>query len=298
MVGKSKCTPEDRKDTCLIGAHFSITKGLDSALYEAKDYHCNALQIFTKNALTWKERTLSSEEIDLFEQAKATTGIKEIASHASYLINLSSYEKKKYAMSCRGLTLELSRCSLLNIPYVVLHPGSHMGHGEKEGINRIAESLNNIFSETTDLRTRLLLETTAGQGSGIGHTIEQLASIMDKIENKDRVGVCLDTCHIFAAGFDIRTSATYRKTINLFDSIVGLDHLYLIHLNDSKKKLGSRIDRHEHIGMGFIGLEAFELFMNDDRFKDIPKIIETPKEQGGKDWDRINLERLRALVFA
>ena len=281
-----------------MGAHFSIAGGLDKALYEAHIYRCNALQIFTKNAMTWKERTLSAKEIDLFEQAKAKTGIKEIASHASYLINLASKEKKKHVMSCRGLKQEFIRSSMLDISYVVLHPGSHMGIGEEEGVNLIADSINNIFSETPDLQTRLLLETTAGQGSSLGHTFEQLASIMDKVENRDRIGVCLDTSHVFAAGFDIRTTPAYSKTLKLFDSIIGLGQLYLIHLNDSKKELGSRVDRHEHIGKGLIGLKAFELFMNDDRFSNIPKIIETPKEQGEKDWDRINLEQLRSLVSA
>jgi deoxyribonuclease-4 len=287
-----------RYEPLLLGAHFSIAKGLDNALYEAKSYHCNTLQIFTKNAMTWKERTPSPIEINLFEQAKEKTGIEKIASHASYLINLATKDKKKHALSIRGLKLEFTRSSILGIPCVVLHPGSHMGIGEKEGINLIADNINTVFSKTPDLKTRLLLETTAGQGSSLGHTFEQLASIMDKVENRDRIGVCLDASHIFAAGFDIRTAPAYRKTLKLFDSIIGLDHLYLIHLNDSKKELGSRIDRHEHIGKGFIGLKAFELFMNDERFSNIPKIIETPKEQGGKGWDRINLEKLRSLVSA
>ncbi len=280
----------------LLGAHFSIAKGLHNALYEAKSYKCNTVQIFTKNANTWKERRLTQDEIDLFDQARTKTGISIIASHTSYLINLATYEKKKHAMSCMALKEELVRSSILNIPFVVLHPGSHMGSGEKEGICRIAASINEIFEENPDITTRLLLETTAGQGSSIGHTFEQLESVMDKIENRDSVGICLDTCHIFAAGYDIRTAASYRKTIDNFDKIIGFQHLFLIHLNDSRKDLGSRVDRHEHIGKGFIGLKAFELFMNDKRFKDIPKIIETPKQKKGKDLDKENLERLRTLV--
>jgi deoxyribonuclease-4 len=148
----------------------------------------------------------------------------------------------------------------------------------------------------SDLKTCLLLETTAGQGSSVGHTFEQLASIMDKVEKKDAVGFCLDTSHIFAAGYDIRTPSAYQKTINIFDAIAGLEHLYLIHLNDSKKELGSRVDRHEHIGQGCIGLKAFELFMNDHRLNDIPKVIETPKQHDGKDYDKINLSTLKGLV--
>lgn len=280
----------------LLGAHFSIAKGLHNALYEAKSYKCNTVQIFTKNANTWKERRLTQDEIDLFDQARTKTGISVIASHTSYLINLATYEKKKHAMSCMALKEELVRSSILNIPFVVLHPGSHMGSGEKEGICRIAASINEIFEENPDITTRLLLETTAGQGSSIGHTFEQLESVIDKLENRESVGICLDTCHIFAAGYDIRTAASYRKTIDNFDKIIGFQHLFLIHLNDSRKDLGSRVDRHEHIGKGFIGLKAFELFMNDKRFKDIPKIIETPKQKKGKDWDKENLERLRTLV--
>lgn len=179
----------------LLGAHFSIAKGLHNALYEAKSYKCNTVQIFTKNANTWKERRLSQDEIDLFDQARTKTGISAIASHTSYLINLATYEKKKHAMSCMALKEELVRSSILNIPFVVLHPGSHMGSGEKEGICRIAASINEIFAENPDITTRLLLETTAGQGSSIGHTFEQLESVMDKIENRDSVGI-LSLIHI------------------------------------------------------------------------------------------------------
>ena len=214
----------------LIGAHFSIAKGLHDALFTAKSYGCPTLQIFTKNATTWKERNLSSAEIDLFEQAKTETGIKEIASHTSYLINLASPEKKKHAMSCSALKQEIIRSSKLGIPYVVLHPGFLMGSHEQEGIRRIAENINSIFDAIHSTTSRLLFETTAGQGSGVGHTFEQLAAIIDRVEDKDRVGVCIDTCHIFAAGYDIRNNRSYRKTIRTFDSTIGLQHLSLIHI--------------------------------------------------------------------
>lgn len=281
---------------CLLGAHFSIAKGLHDALFTAKSYGCPTLQIFTKNAHTWKEKNLSSAEIDLFEQAKIETGIKEIASHTSYLINLASPEKKKHTMSCSALKQEIIRSSKLGIPYVVLHPGSLMGSLEQEGIRRIAENINSIFAAIPSKTSRLLFETTAGQGSGVGHTFEQLAAIIDRIEAKDRIGVCIDTCHMFAAGYDIRNNRSYRKTIRALDSIIGLQHLYLIHLNDSKKGVDSRVDRHEHIGHGAIGLKAFELFMNDKRFRNIPKIIETPKGKGDDAWDQVNLELLRGLI--
>lgn len=281
----------------ILGAHLSIAKGLHTAIYEAEKLNCNALQIFTKNAATWKEKRVTPDDIDLFKLAMKETGIKQIASHTSYLINLAATDKKKHAMSRKALHDELIRSSFLGIPYVVLHPGSHMGSGEQKGIEQISDSINEIFSGIPDLNTRLLLETTAGQGSGIGHSFEQIASILEKIENINKAGVCLDTCHIFAAGYDIRTGEVYNETIKIFDEIIGLQQLYLMHLNDSKKELGSRVDRHEQIGKGFIGLKAFELIMNDNRLRNIPKIIETPKGKEGNKMDRINLDTLVGLIY-
>ena len=291
--------PVTRKPTPrepLLGAHFSIAKGLHNALLEAVAYRCNTLQMFTKNATTWKERILSDEEIRRFRQTSTETGIKVIASHTSYLINLAAVEKKKHTLALNALTHELIRCARLCIPLVVLHPGAHMGKGEEAGMMQITESINTLLDRTSDMRTRLLLETTAGQGSGLGHSFDQLAWMLKRIKHRERIGVCLDTCHIFAAGYDIRTKETYRNTIKQFDSLIGIEQICLIHLNDSKKDLGSRVDRHTHIGAGCIGLEAFSFIMNDKRFSGIPKIIETEKGQKGKDWDKINLERLRGLV--
>ena len=284
------------KRPLLLGAHFSISKGLQNALYEAAKYGCTALQIFTKSSSTWKERILTLEEINRFDKAREQTGITSIASHTSYLINLATHERKKHAMSCNALKQELIRSSSLNIPFVVLHPGAHLGKGKETGVEKVALSINDIFTQTPDIQIRLLLETTAGQGSALGHTFEQLASIMEKIENQDRIGICLDTSHVFAAGYDIRTPESYRKTTDAFDEIIGFENLYVIHLNDSKKKLGSRVDRHEHIGEGYIGIKAFELLMNDMRFWNVPKIIETPKQKDDPDMDEMNLNRLRSLV--
>jgi deoxyribonuclease-4 len=281
----------------LLGAHFSIAKGLHRALYEAKAHRCTALQIFTKNANTWKERTLAQDEIRRFDQARKETGIIEIVSHAAYLINLATSERKKHVLSCNALVSELIRSSMLDIPFIVLHPGAHMGIGEEKGIEKIADSINEMFAKTSGIKTRLLFETTAGQGSGMGYSFEQLALIMDKIENRNRCGICLDTSHIFAAGYDIRTKESYRKTINAFDAIIGIKNLFVIHLNDSKKELGSRVDRHEHIGEGYIGMNMFKLVMNDRRFRDVPKIIETPKYKDGRDADKMNLNRLRTLIY-
>jgi len=279
-----------------LGAHFSIAKGLDKALFKAADYGCTALQVFTKNAGAWKERTLLPEEIDRFHQAITETGITEIASHTSYLINLAAPDNKKHAMSCKALKHELIRSSTLHIPYVVLHPGSHRGKGEKAGIDQIAESINQIFSQMPAEKPRLLLETTAGQGHSLGHTFEQIAAMMKKIEDKEHIGICLDTAHIFAAGYDIRTKKTYRQTMALIDAAIGIENIWFIHLNDSRKALGSRVDRHEHIGAGCIGLEAFECIMTDARFFQVPKVIETPKGRENENYDKINLERLKAFI--
>jgi deoxyribonuclease-4 len=287
--------PRSKKKS-LLGAHFSIAKGVHRSIAEAVSYGCNTLQMFTKNANTWKEREISEIEIERFQRAVEESGVTGIASHTSYLINLASPDPRKHEMSCEALKRELRRSASLSIPFVVMHPGAHMGIGEKEGIAKIAASINRIFSQTPDLNVRLLLETTAGMGSSIGHTFEQLAAILQGVEQGDRLGVCLDTCHVFAAGYDMRSRASYRKTIKQFDDVIGLERLYVIHLNDSKKGLGSQIDRHEHIGQGQIGMEGFRALMNDRRFFDIPKIIETQKDSSGIDWDRINLDTLRGLV--
>jgi deoxyribonuclease-4 len=279
----------------LLGAHFSIAKGFDQAIYEAQRYGCTALQVFTKNASTWKERRLSPVEIDLFKAAKLASGISHIAAHTSYLINIASPEKKKYIKSTTALEQELLRASALGIAHVVLHPGAHMNSGRSEGIIRIVKAINSLYDQLPEVETRLLLETTAGQGSSLGYAFEQLAEIIEKVHRKGRIGVCLDTSHIFAAGYDIRDKRSYRETITEFDQTIGLQKLALLHLNDSKKELGSRVDRHEHIGRGLIGPDAFKSIMNDERLQHIPKIIETPKKAEGIDWDRKNLDLLRSF---
>jgi len=284
------------RTTVLLGAHFSIAGGLHRAFYTARDYGCSAMQIFTKNASTWKEKQVRADEIERFDQARTETGIRHVAAHTSYLINIASPDPEKHKLSCAALAHELLRSASLGIDTVVLHPGAHMGSGEKKGLRKISESILAIFEKTDRIRCRLLLETTAGQGTGLGHTFEQLGAIINQVNDSRRLGVCLDTSHIFAAGYDIRNDAAYRQTMAAFDRIIGLKHLYLMHLNDSKKEFGTRVDRHENIGQGHIGPGAFACIMNDDRLNQVPKIIETPKIVGGKDWDRVNLERLRGLV--
>lgn len=279
----------------LLGAHLSIAKGLHEAVYAAARYGSNTLQIFTKNASTWKEKALSETDIQKFKTACRETGINEIAAHTSYLINMAGSDPVKAEKSKSALAAELIRSDQLGIPYVVLHPGSHKGDGEAAGIERIISRLNNIFSETRDASPRLLLETTAGQGACIGHRFEHLAAIMRGVTEPDRLGICLDTCHIFAAGYDISTPSGYLDTMAAFDAVIGLEHLYVIHLNDAKREAGSLVDRHAHIGEGKIGLAGFASMINDPRLEKIPKIIETPKKKEGKDADPLNLALLRSL---
>lgn len=287
---------EIRPAQFLLGAHFSIAGGLQKALIEAAEYGCDALQLFTKNASNWRERELSEAEIADFEATRAKTGVKWVAVHTSYLINLASPDKQKHAMSCRALTRELIRASQLGIPYVILHPGAHMGEGESSGVRRVAASVDEIFAKNPHVTARLLFETTAGQGTSIGHTFEQLAAIRSGLEHSERTGICIDSCHMFAAGYDIRSEKAYQKTMLALEAAVGRGQVFAVHLNDAKKGLGSRVDRHEHIGDGAIGIEAFACFMNDERFANAGKIIETPKQKNGRDGDRINLDRLKALI--
>ncbi len=279
----------------LLGAHCSIAGGLHKALRTAAALDCTALQLFTGNARTWKERMPAPDMIDRFGRVRAETGIKEIAAHTAYLINLASPDEQTRQRSIHALAAEMERSSRLGVPWVVLHPGSHGGAGVAVGTERIADGINRVLDQTGPCDTRLLLETTAGQGTGIGHTFEQLAEIIERVEASEQIGVCIDTCHIFGAGYDIRTETAYEKTMTAFDRVLGLDRLRLIHLNDSKRALGSRVDRHEHIGKGEIGIEGFRLIMTDPRLERVPKIIETPAEGDKELADRRNLDRLRTL---
>lgn len=278
----------------LLGAHLSVAGGLDQALYRAMEYRCTALQLFTQNARAWQAPALSDARIEGFQAAQAAAGIWHIAAHAAYLINLATPDLKNHHKSCQTLTQELVRAACLKIPYVVVHPGSHMGKGEDFGIARICQSLDRILGESPD-GPRLLLETVAGQGRDLGWRFEELARMVENAKYRDKLGICLDTCHVFAAGYELSTPAGYERTLSRFDQLLGLDWLYLIHANDSRHARGSRRDRHAHIGHGEIGLSGFSLLMNDPRLKDIPKIIETPKEKG-TDWDHRNLKRLKALI--
>lgn len=281
----------------LLGAHFSISGGLHKAVERAAAYECTALQIFTANARAWKQPSLSEDDIAQFKSALESSNVRVAVSHAGYLINPASPSEETREKSLHAMKAEMDRSARLDLPFVVLHPGNYVKGTRKNGMTRIIDGCRQILDETPADGPRLLLETTAGQGTGIGRTFEEIAELLSGIDAPDRTGVCLDTCHIFAAGYDIRSSEAYEKTMAAFDAAIGLDRLHVIHLNDAKKALDSRVDRHEHIGRGEIGANGFKAVMTDPRLDDIPKIIETPKDSpDGKDWDEINLTRLRELA--
>ena len=278
-----------------LGAHMSIEGGLDRAVERARRAGCDVLQIFTKNSNQWKARPLGPEEIARFRARLETDGIGQVSAHDSYLINLASPDEVLHRRSIDALTEEVRRCDQLDIASLIVHPGAHLGSGLAQGIGRIAAALNELHETLPEARARVLLEVWAGQGSTIGSRFEEIAAIIESVRTPERLGVCFDTCHAFAAGYDIRTAAGYEATFAEFDRIIGIGRISAFHLNDSKKDLGCRVDRHEQIGKGWIGLEAFRLLMNDSRFETIPMYLETPK---GEDLaeDVENLATLRSLL--
>ncbi len=277
----------------LLGAHVSISKGVYNAPKRGRDLDCDAIQIFSKNQMQWQAKPFTEDDINKFRENVEKYEIKDVVIHTSYLINIGSPEKEKLKKSQDALIDEFHRADQLGIPYIVLHPGSHMGKGEELGLGIIADSINYILDVTKDSNVMLLLETTAGQGSNLGYRFEHLAYLIDKTEQKERIGVCFDTCHVFAAGYDIRTKDAYEETMKKFDDTIGISNLKVFHLNDSKNDLGTRKDRHEHIGKGYIGLDGFRFLVNDERFNDRPMILETP---GGEKYYKENLEVLRSLI--
>jgi deoxyribonuclease-4 len=275
----------------------SIAGGVDKALWRGKNVGCNIIQLFTKNANQWHAKTLTPEEIEVFHNAQQQTGIRPVAAHNSYLINLASPDKRLYERSIEALWQELSRAEILGIPYLVMHPGSYVGSGEKEGLNRIVQGINLLYQMAKGMKVMVLLETTAGQGTNLGYRFVHFAKIIEMIEKDEKIGVCFDTCHVFASGYDLSTPTGYEATFEEFHRIIGLDRLKIIHINDSKTPCGTRIDRHEHIGQGAIGSEFFRILLHDTRFKNIPAILETPKGRTahGENWDAVNLRVLRGL---
>lgn len=278
----------------LLGAHMSISGGVFNAPTRGQEATCNVIQIFTKSNNQWKAKELTDEDVEKFLAAQNETGVKVVCAHDSYLINLASPKDDLFAKSSAAFAEEMTRCDLLGVPNLVMHPGSHVGTGEEVGLKRIADAFNQIFESDPDGKVTVCLETTAGQGTNLGYKFEQLAEIIDMVDNDGRLGICLDTCHIFAAGYPISTKKDYDATITSFDSVIGLDRLKVIHINDSKKDFGSRVDRHEHIGEGFIGAEPFGFLLNDKKLAHIPKVLETPKKSA--DEDIKNLKTLRSLI--
>jgi deoxyribonuclease-4 len=273
----------------------SISGGVFNALLYGQELGCTTIQIFTKNNNRWKAKELTPEDLRRFFENQKKTKIAKVIGHNGYLINLASPKEEVYKKSMESMLTELERAELLRLPYLVMHPGSHLGSGEREGIKKIALSLNRLHQKIKGFKVKILLETTAGQGSSIGYRFEHIAEIIEKVKERKRLGVCFDTCHAFAAGYDLRTKKAYQATFKEFDKVIGILRLKAIHVNDSVKDLGSRVDRHEHIGEGKIGLEGFRLLMNDKRWEKIPKILETPKEEGtGRDIR--NLDMLHSLV--
>jgi deoxyribonuclease-4 len=284
------------KKNILLGAHFSIAGSLTRALDEAAAYGCPVLQMFTKNASTWKERVVSEAEAEAFQRRRQALGIRFVASHTAYLINLAAGKTDLRRRSREALRSEMERSARLGLDAVVLHPGSHTGDGVETGIARIQEGIDAVMAVVPDTGCRLLLETTAGQGTGIGYRFEELAAIRRGLASARRIGYCLDTAHVFAAGYDLRDAVVLEKTLADFDALCGLSHLGLIHLNDALKPLGSRVDRHAPIGEGAIGVAGFAAIMREKRLASIPKVLETPKrDEAGRDMDRVNLDLLRSL---
>ena len=274
----------------------SIAGGLDQAPLRGRQVGCDTIQVFTKSNRQWQARPLTHQEVEAFKANLEAAGIGPVVAHDCYLVNLAAPRGPLWKKSVAAFRMELERAERLGIPYLVTHPGSHAGAGEAEGIRRVAEALNVLHAALAGHRVQILLETTAGQGTSLGYRFEQLAAILAQVEQADRVGVCLDTCHVFAAGYDIRSAEGYRKALEEFTACLGLTRLKAIHLNDSKAGLGSRVDRHEHIGVGRLGLESFRRILNDPRLRRVPMILETPKDDDFITADRRNLARLRRLL--
>lgn len=281
--------------TDYLGAHMSIAGGLHKAVERAVAAGCGVVQIFTRSSNQWKGKPVSDADAALFRTVCAESGLHEVISHDIYLINLAAPEGDTREKSLAAFADEMTTCARLGIGKIVMHPGSHLADRPEVGLGRVIEAFDQLFEQVADYRGLVLLETTAGQGTNLGRHFEELRAIIDGSRFPDRFAVCFDTCHTFAAGYDTATPEGYAAVMEQFDRILGLERLQCFHFNDSKKGLGSRVDRHEHIGQGTLGLEPFRFIMNDPRFVGIPKILETPKGDNDE-MDQVNLALLRSLV--
>ena len=287
----------------LLGAHMSVEGGLANAIDRGESIGCTAIQIFAKNNNRWSAPPYRAEDILAFKKKWKDSKIKIIFSHAGYLINLASPNAESYAKSIASMRDELERAESLGLPFVVMHPGSSLDSPAESGISQLAKALKKLLKETSGYNVKIALENTAGQGNSIGHQFEQISEALDRATNgagpadPGRLGVCMDTCHTLAAGYDLRTKEAFNKTMAHFEKTIGFGRLLAIHMNDSLKPFGSHVDRHTHIGQGFAGLIPFRLLMNDPRFARIPKVLETPKDKEMTE-DMMNLKTLRNLVVA
>jgi deoxyribonuclease IV len=281
----------------LFGAHMSIAGGCHNALLAAQEHDFETVQLFTKNNNQWNAKDLTQEDLQVFLDTLKATKLKFATAHDSYLINLASPDATLYQRSLEAFVIEVQRAEALGLAYLVMHPGTPTDGDDEAGLRRIVQALDEVHARCQGCRVKVLLENTAGQGKSLGWRFEHLAAILDQVKESKRLGVCLDTCHVFAAGYPLAPIDDYETTMGSFDSLIGLGRLKAFHINDSKKPLGSRVDRHEHIGKGHLGLEPFRLIVNDPRFQKVPMIMETPKEgPNDEDMDHVNLRALRDLV--
>ncbi len=276
-----------------LGAHTSIAGGIYTAILQGQEIEADVVQIFAKNQMQWKWREYTEEELEHYFSAIRETGVQPVSVHSAYLINLATDQPQTWEKSFMAIKDELRRTEILQIPYLVLHPGSHLGKGESYGLRRVAESLRRAYEEIVAPSVTVLLETTAGQGTNLGYRFQHLRDIMDYSGIEHRLAVCLDTCHVFAAGFDIRTARGWEAMKTAFAEMVGWEKLKLIHLNDSKQPMGSRRDRHQHVGKGEIGEAAFRRIMNDPQMRNIPMVLEIP---GGVEAYRKDIRLLRSFI--
>ncbi len=306
-VKKTSCIPtgipypmlmQKKTSSLCLGAHLSVAGGLHNALLEARRLKMACVQLFVANQRQWQIPPLDADIAETFHEIRRQTGIAPVVAHSKYLINLAAVDKDTLQKSLKALKDEYQRCNDLGIEFLVLHPGAHKGAGIDKGLKKVITGINRIFSESNRPICRILLETTAGSGTSLGSRFEELAQLLAMAERPELLGVCLDTCHIFAAGYDIRTPETYDKTIQDFSSIIGLDQLKIMHVNDSKTSFSSGVDRHEHIGKGELGKQAFENILHDLRLNRLPMILETPKGKspGGRNYDKLNMAALGRLA--
>lgn len=283
----------------LFGAHMSIAGGCHNALLAAQAHGCDTVQLFTKNGNQWDAKALTDDDVALFRRTLRQCKLKQPLAHDSYLINLASPDPALYRRSVEAFVVEVQRAERLGIRYLVTHPGSAVDGDEAAGLARVATALDEVHQRCPGFRVQVLLETTAGQGSSLGHRFEHLAEILKQVQAPERLGVCLDTCHVFAAGYALAPRPEYEATLRAFNNVIGLKRLRALHVNDSLKAFGSRVDRHAHLGQGQLGLEPFRLLVNDRRLRDRPMVLETAKDgPDGEDMDAVNLATLRGLVEA